>query len=108
MRMFALLLVVAACAGDSTLEREMATMRAHDQHVWNPTSEPAMEAARDVFDRIDFAGKTGAEVSDMIGAPYKVDGDVWTYMFHDGEQGVVRKLHFAGPRVGRVEVVLTQ
>ncbi len=108
MRTLALLLVVAACAGDSALEREMAVMRAHDQHVWNQTSDPAMDAARDVFAKVDFVGKTGAEVTAMIGAPMKVEGGVWQYYFHDGEQGVVRWLHFDGPRVAHVQTVPTQ
>ena len=95
-------------SGDATLDRELATMRAHDQKVWNPSSGPAMDAARDVFDKIDFVGKTDAELTAMIGAPMKIDAGVWQYYFHNGEMGVVRWFHFDHGRVARVQVVMTQ
>ena len=94
--------------GDTTLDRELATMRAHDQHVWNLSAMPAMHAASDVFAKLDFVGKTSPELTAMIGVPMKVEAGIWQYYFHNGEAGVVRYFHFDRGRVSRMHVMLTR
>ena len=57
-----------------------------------------MEAAKRVFQTIEFRGKWQTQVRNMLGGPFKVIDlkreILWEYMFHDGEQGVHWQLVF--------------
>lgn len=100
----------SAPALDGSLEADLAIMRAHDQSQWGPPAEPAIESARRVFAAVHFEGMTTAEVVRLIEPPMtKEEGDsVWTYAFHDGEAGVIRRLHIADGKVASVQTVMTQ
>jgi hypothetical protein len=74
-----------------------------------------MAAAHKVFSTVDFVGMSEEEVRKLLGEPGKKlqleNSEVWSYMFYDGEGGIVRRLHFGKSipiRVTRVEVVPTE
>lgn len=92
------------------LDADLVLMRAHDQRDWSPRAVPAMQAARRVFERVHLEGRKASEVVALIGEPMtKSDGGaVWEYAFHDGEVGVIRRVHVVNDRVTQVDVLLTQ
>jgi hypothetical protein len=105
-------------AGDTNsvypeMREDLKILRQHDQHHFN-ASPDIMAAAKRVFDKIDFVGRTDEQVKGMLGEPFEIttrnQEKLWDYMFHNGEAGVYRRLVFAasGQEVKRVEQIMTE
>ncbi|MCA9718834.1 MAG: hypothetical protein KC468_29460, partial [Myxococcales bacterium] len=75
---------------------ELATLRGHDQSAWNGAK--IVDPARRVFENLDLRGLTQGELVTLIGEParreHQGSWDVWTYTFHDGEQGVIPRVYW--------------
>jgi hypothetical protein len=105
-------------AGDTNsvypeMREDLKILGHHDQHHFN-ASPDVMTAAKRVFDKIDFVGRTDEQVKGMLGEPFEIttrnQEKLWDYMFHNGEAGVCRRLVFAasGHEVKRVEQLMTE
>jgi hypothetical protein len=92
---------------------DLALLRKHDQHRYNASPE-IMAAARRIFSRMHFEGRSAAEVEAMLGRPAETftrdHSLVYGYMYHNGEMGVHARLAFDAKtkRVSRFEVLPTQ
>jgi hypothetical protein len=98
-------------AGDprarAPFEADLAALRGHDQATWGPT--PILDPARRVFQSLDLRGLRGEQVTALIGAPVRREErhghSVWSYTFHDGEQGVMPQLWLDAGGVVFVDVL---
>jgi hypothetical protein len=92
---------------------DLEILRKHVQRHFQ-ASPAVMAAARRVFDKVSFVGKTDEQVKRMLGEPYEVttrnQETLWDYMFHNGETGVHRRFVFAASdhEVKRVEELMTE
>jgi hypothetical protein len=93
-------------------EDELAALRAHDQSIRDPSAAVVMEVAERIFSALPWVGRAAADVAALLGPPSAGDpsADVteWTYVYHDGERGVVRQLKIHGGRVVSMQIVRTQ
>jgi len=95
------------------LRKDLALLRQQDQHNFN-ASPAIMAAARRVFSEIKFEGLTKEQLKELLGQPMEIvqrnGKTAWDYMYHNGEQGIHRRLWFDADetRVVRVEVIPTQ
>lgn len=99
---------------DSTLnglDSELDLLRSHDQTRYR-AGRGVLEAAQRVFDELELVGRTDAEVERLLGPPVRKAPDRgrtrWEYVFHDGEQGVVRWVYVDAGRVERCQRVPTE
>jgi len=89
---------------------DLATMRAWDQSRHHPSAVQAMAAARRVFAAVALPGMLANDAEALLGAPAQRDEGTnsWTYNFHDGEQGVVRRFKLRADRIESMEIIRTQ
>ena len=89
-------------------DAELAILRQHDQKQYNASAE-VMAAATRVFEKVEFVGKSESQIATLLGAPAEKKGSEWTYLYHNGEQGVMRRIHFDTDKMcSRVESIMTQ
>jgi hypothetical protein len=114
-RVLICLLVLGGVAAASTYKapaevaKALATFRAAYDKPGTPAEQPAIEAARVIFERVPLVGMASGEVRELLGAPSEIlviDGDPrWRYLRHDGEGGgalLVLRVH-----EGRIATVVS-
>jgi hypothetical protein len=97
----------------SGVESELKVLREYNTRAYNASPE-VMTAARKVFDTLALEGKSAVEIKQLLGPPADlwINGSeiAWVYIFHNGEAGVIRRIHFSKNenKVAKVETILTQ
>jgi hypothetical protein len=92
----------------SAFEQDLAVFRDARGKPWSEALQPAVDAARRIFDGIPWIGRDAASVERALGPPDERGERGWRYIRHNGESGVIRVLRFDGGRVVGVDAEPTQ